>query len=128
MEEKFLDLIQPASRESALARFASANETAHRYGLSLTEGQMLSLLEAQRDAARTAGRVEFGGGVLDQLMLAFCDSPYLRTDEVEQTLAALNVLFYSFKNDTEDFWADDDLIHAMRQLYDEDCGSLELMG
>lgn len=63
-------------------------------------------------------RVEFGGGVLKQLVRAFCASPYLDQENYADTLAQLQALFYHFKQESHDRIPDDELIAAMAQCFD----------
>ena len=72
--------------------------------------------------------MELGGGILEQLILTFCDSPYLTRDNYEETLHTLVDLFYHFKNETEDRVGDAALLTYMKRAFDgQCCGSLELL-
>ena len=62
--------------------------------------------------------MEFGGGVLKQLVRAFCASPYLDQENYADTLAQLQALFYHFKQESHDRIPDDELIAAMAQCFD----------
>ena len=55
-------------------------------------------------------------------MAAFADSPYVFAEDWPDTLAALTELFYAFKSETRDAMADDNLLLAMRRLFDGACG------
>ena len=68
---------QPDQMQAALAELAECNALTAGWGLSLSPVQMRMLAECRRSALRDTGRVEFGGGVLKQLVRAFCASPYL---------------------------------------------------
>jgi len=104
---------------------AESNRMSGRYGLTLTPEQMRSLAERRGEALRNTGRVEFGGGMLRDLIHAFCDSPNLIQTEYEAVLTELQDLFYEFKNETEDRLSDEELLHAMRSVFDRTGGSLE---
>lgn len=118
-----------ARGESARADLALCNAKGERYGLSLTEEQMGELAQRRVEALRATGRVEFGRGVLVELVTAFCDSPYLFQDTYDETIAELQDAFYRFKEDSHERIADQDLIDAMRQAFDhEACGSVEHFG
>jgi hypothetical protein len=94
------------------------NRVSGRFGLTLTPQQMQVLTQRRFRALRDSGRVEFGDGVLEKLVLAFCDSPYLSQGEYEETLAELQDLFYWFKNESEEQLSDDELIGAMKAVFD----------
>jgi hypothetical protein len=107
-----------------LERYAPAAE---RFGLTLSAEQRERLARCRTEALQKTGRVEFGEGVLGKLILAFCDSPNLVSSEYEETLAELQELFYSFKNECRDQVTDDELILAMRLFYDRFGGSLDAL-
>ena len=104
------------------------NAATASYGLQLTPAQAQALLDTRSGALRKTGRVELSGGILEQLILTFCDSPYLTRDNYEETLHTLVDLFYHFKNETEDRVGDAALLTYMKRAFDGQCrGSLELL-
>lgn len=86
------------------------------------------MVSVRSDTLRKTGRIEFGGGILNQLIMAFCDSPYISQENYEATLYELVDLFYNLKNETADRVGDNDLIEIMKKEFNgECCGSLELL-
>ncbi|MFR1640955.1 MAG: DUF6323 family protein, partial [Eggerthellaceae bacterium] len=81
------DLAIPPRLQRAAVRedLAVCNEATAKHGLRLTEQQMMGLAERRGEALRATGRVEFGRGVLRELVLGFCDSPYLSQEGYEET-------------------------------------------
>lgn len=113
----------------AVQALVACNETSAAYGLQLTAAQAQALLDSRRQALQRTGRIEFGGGVLEQMIRLFCDSPYLHRDNYEETLHELVALFYQFKGETEDRVGDGALLQYMKDAFDGTCrGSLELLG
>lgn len=106
-----------AQRAGALAQREQCNALAARCGLELSEAQFLALEEQRLQALREAGRVEFGVGILPELVHAFCDSPYLGQREWPAALAQLTELFYHFKNQCGDALSDGELTAAMRAAF-----------
>lgn len=102
-------------------RLRDCNLLSMKYGLRLTERDIAALTSARFSSLKETGRVEFGEGVLEKLIYAFCDSPCLEQETYAQTLAELQDAFYYFKNETLDFIADDDLIAFMKLHFDSDC-------
>ena len=98
-----------------------------RYAQALTQGEMKRLCAARKKAAENAGRVEFSGGIIDQLAEAFCDSCYVDAVNFCDTLEALLEAFYYYKSDMEDALTDEELIAAMRLMFDRCEGTLELV-
>ena len=104
------------------------NSITSQYGLTLTREDVVKLLNTRDRALMENDRIEIGQGVIDQIILAFCDSPYLNCTNYADTLCALTELFYYMKNDTMDQMPDDELIHRMKDYFNgEDRGSLELL-
>ena len=94
------------------------NAVTARYGLRLTEADAAALAEAQSRALKASGRVVFTGGVLDALILAFCDSPYIDQDSWADTLAELIEAFYVFKSEALDEIDDAEALALMKRLFD----------
>lgn len=106
---------------SARDELVSCNEAAAAYGLSLTEEQMVGLVERRHEALRATGRVEFGRGALRDIVAAFRDSPYLLQETYVETLADVQDAFYRYKEEAETCGgiSDDELIAALRTAFDE---------
>lgn len=106
----------------------ACNEKTAAYGLSLTVEQAAALVSVRSDTLRKTGRIEFSSGILNQLIMAFCDSPYISQENYEATLYELVDLFYNLKNETADRVGDNALIEIMKKEFNgECCGSLELL-
>lgn len=117
---------QPQADPAALARF---NQRSEPYGLILSKSALQRLLLLRAEALKRTGRVELGGGVLEKLVTAFCDSPYVVQSKYEDTLAELQELFYYFKNECRDLVTDDELLDAMRLIFNSVAhGSVEYLG
>lgn len=128
MEEDLFPLSTQGLLRGEVAALAACNAFTVKYGLMLSESQLLRLDEARREALRANGRVEFGGGVLKKLIYAFCDSPYVQQQSWEETLAELQETFYTFKNESDDRLSDDELIEFMKKTFDGVAqGSLEYL-
>lgn len=105
-----------------------SNEYSRQYGLTLSQKEIQTLAEGHQKALKENGRVEFGEGVLRKLIRAFCGSPYLQQEEYSQTLFELQDLFYYFKGQAMERLTDDELIAAMRQIFDQPAqGSLDYL-
>ncbi len=124
--EKFggLSLYQQ-SEQQLIKQLRECNIVSARFGLSLSEQSIAALSQVRRVALAETGRVEFGASVLPEVVDAFCDSPYLMQDEYETTLIGLVEAFYTYKNETRDQIADDELLSRMRACYDAYEGSLD---
>lgn len=101
---------------AALERY---NRQSEPFELMLSEQALTRLLQHRDEALRQTNRIEWGEGALGKLIAAFCDSPYIVQNAYEETLTELQGLFYSFKNECHDLVSDDELIGAMRLIYNE---------
>lgn len=95
------------------------NTITQKYGLYLSAADMNLLAQRRQETLRAAGRVEFGGGILQSLTLAFCDSPYLQQRDYAAALDALQSIFYQQKTACREQLTDDELLAALRLVYDE---------
>lgn len=103
-------------------------ELNRHYGLTLTEADITELVELRGEALHSTGRVEFGGGILPKLIRAFCKSSYVDSYNYAATLADLQDAFYYFKNESQDRFADDELIEFMEKVFNGQAhGSAEVL-
>lgn len=124
-EKNWLSLLSEKDQVNALMK---TNQVTNRFGLALSEEETRLLIGQKQDVLRQQQRVEFGGGVLEKLIFAFCDSNYIRQDDYAGTLGRLLEIFYLYKNESLDELTDDELIDYMRQAFEGECyGSLEYL-
>lgn len=114
--------------DATMQELDACNEMSCYFGLTLTGEQMLRLTEQRFQALGSTGRIEFGEGVLKKLVAAFCDSPYITQQNYGEILGQLQDIFYYFKNESEETLSDDELIEAMKSVFDGKAqGSLEYL-
>ncbi len=110
---------QDAAQVQIVRRLESCNPVIERYGLSLSTQDVRALAVGRLEALQTTERIEFGGGVVDDLVLAFASSPYVSQATFVETILELQDLFYEVKNESLEQVPDDELIAKMRSLFDE---------
>ena len=104
------------------------NGYTQRFGLCLTDDDIQELMVQHRECLSEQQRVEFGQGILDKIIFAFCDSDFIDQENYAETLARLQSIFYLYKNESLDELSDDELITVMRNAFDGIChGSLEYL-
>ncbi|MGN0106422.1 MAG: DUF6323 family protein [Hominilimicola sp.] len=104
------------------------NEETKKYGLSLTERQASALAKTRTTSLIENKRIEFGNGIVDKLIIAVCDSPYITQEIYEDILHELITLFYELKNNTWDRISDNDLIDFIKTAFNGCChGSMDLL-
>ena len=117
-------LLQKAAMEDTL----KCNAFTQKFGLALTAEQAMQLAKTRAKSLESCGRIEFGGGIVEKLIWAFCDSPYVHPDSYAQTMQELVECFYFYKNDTLDLCSDDEMVSFMAKAFNGVCqGSVELL-
>lgn len=112
----------------AVDKILACNAESEKYGLVLSEQQALALTRTQTNVLNETKRIEFNGGIVDKMISAFCDSPYITADNYEDTLHELISLFYELKNNTWDKISDQALITFMKNEFNSHChGSLDML-
>lgn len=130
MDHNFMVLPLPIDmmNELSISEIINCNKITSRYGLILTQARAQELVETRAQALCSNGRIEFSSGIINKLILKFCDSPFLSQFNYASTLNDLIEAFYYFKNETLDEVSDDELISLMKQYFDHTCqGSIELL-
>lgn len=128
MTDQFMFLPVALLNRQTVTEIRKCNDYTTKFGLALNEDDIHELVENRREALERSGRIEFGGGVIQKIIIEFADSPYLNQDNYLETLTGLQESFYYFKNESFDEIPDDELLHLMKKYYDDDCqGSLEYL-
>lgn len=125
--EDYLDIVNKR-KQIEITNIEKCNKITSRYGLVLSNKQILGLLEKRKETLKATGRVEFRGGVIEKIIKEFCDSPYINKENYESTLYELIDIFYEYKNETMDLITDDELIDFMKKSFDGICkGDIEYL-
>lgn len=125
MEQDFMLIVSERNQMEALK---NTNEYTCQFGLCLGEQDIRELMTLRRECLSCQQRVEFGKGVLEKLIYAFCDSDYIYQENYVDTLMRLQDIFYLYKNESMDELTDDELINFMRTAFEGECqGSLEYL-
>ena len=126
MSEDFALAIQNMQKKKMILDVKKYNELTMKFGVSLSDTQIENLINKRFESLKSTGRVEFGDGILKDLIEAFCDSPYIIQENYEETLEELQDIFYFFKGEAMEQIADDELIEFMKVNFNEKYqGSLE---
>ncbi len=108
-------------QKNQLAKVLETNEMTARYGLVLTQ-QDAELLAAERSRVlKRERRVEFGPGILPKVIEQFCDSDFIDQNNYVDTLLRLQEIFYLYKNEMQDEISDEELLHFMKEQFEEVC-------
>lgn len=125
MEKNWMQLLQ---QQNQLKYLMETNHASKVYGLVLTKEDAEIILQERSRALREQKRVEFGEGILPKLIYEFCDSPYLDQEHYVDILIRLQDIFYQYKNEMMDEITDEELLHFMKEQFDEVCfGDLDYL-
>jgi len=129
VDNRYMMQLLNTQKNQMVTELMKSNELLARFGLQLTQNQLETIIEKRYEALKDNGRIELlSNGIVDKLIYAFCDSPYISQDNFEEILIGLQDSFYYFKNDSVDNLTDDELIQIMKEHFDGDCeGSLEYL-
>lgn len=125
MDQNWMMLLQ---QQNQLAKVVETNRVTQQYGLSLSEQEAQMIVAERSQALRESRRVEFGEGILPKIIYEFCDSDFIDQNNYVDTLVRLQDIFYMYKNEMLDEISDDELLHFMREQFDQVCyGDLEYL-
>jgi hypothetical protein len=128
MDKRFLLSPILDMSQTAVDEILMCNVVSSRYGLVLSHAEAKELVETRNETLKSYGRIELGGGIINKLIEAFCDSPYILQRDYSHILNELIETFYYYKNETLDQLSDDELIDLMKDNFNNRChGSLELL-
>lgn len=128
MESNFMLIPTALMSKVAISEILNCNEITSRYGLVLSQKEAQELIATRSKSLSANGRIEFAGGVINKLIINFCNSPFLSQHNYATTLNDLVETFYYFKNETLDEVSDDELISLMKKYFNQSCqGSIELL-
>lgn len=120
MENFYFDITNKR-KQIEIANIKKCNKYTNQYGLTLTDNQIVNLLERKKEVLKETGRIEFREGIIDKIIREFFDSPYISQDNYFFTLYELVEIFYEYKNETMDLITDDELITFMKKSFDGIC-------
>lgn len=119
---------QDIQKKQAIIELKACNEITIKYGVVLSDQDIIELVQSRFKSLEDTGRIEFSEGILKKIVEVFCDSPYIMQQNYKDTLMELQESFYFFKNESMDQIADDELIEFMKRHFDGKCqGSLEYL-
>ena len=108
-------------QKNQLAKVLETNEMTARYGLVLTQQDAELLVVERSRVLKRERRVEFGPGILPKVIEQFCDSDFIDQNNYVDTLLRLQEIFYLYKNEMQDEISDEELLHFMKEQFEEVC-------
>lgn len=125
MDKDWMIILQ---RQNQLSKVLETNRVTEQFGLSLTQQDAELILDERKDVLKEQKRVEFGQGIVPQIISEFCDSDYINQDNYVDTVIRLQEIFYLYKNEMQDEITDDELLHLMKEQFELICfGDLDYL-
>lgn len=125
MDKDWMILLQ---QQNQLARVMQTNQSTQRFGLILTEQDAKRILDERKKSLLEQRRIELGEGIVPKIIYEFCDSGYIDQNNYADTIIRLQEIFYLYKNEMQDEITDDELLHLMKEQFEEICfGDLEYL-
>jgi len=75
--------------KQAVSEVLLCNKITEDYSLALSEEQALELVETRSDSLKNYGRIEFGSGIIEKVILTFADTPYISQSRYAEFLNEL---------------------------------------
>lgn len=125
MNKDWMVLLQ---QQNQLSKVIASNQVTSQYGLVLSEQDAQLILDERHHTLREQKRVEFGEGIVPQIIYEFCDSDFIDQNNYVNTIIRLQEIFYLYKNEMNDEITDDELLHFMKEQFDGVCyGDLDYL-
>jgi len=117
-ERNWMELL---SGQMWLKQVQETNQYTEQFGLTLSPKDAELLLAERNRILKTERRIEFGAGVLPQIIYVFCDSSYISQADYVETLIRLQEIFFMYKNEMQDEITDEELLNFMKEQFETVC-------
>lgn len=115
-------------QQNAVGKVMETNRAAGKYGLVLRKQDAELIVAERNQTLREQRRVEFGPGISEKIIYEFCDSAYIDQDHYVEVILRLQEIFYLYKNEMLDEITDDELLHFMKEQFENVCfGDLDYL-
>ena len=85
-------------------------------------------MRERTDTRRAPKRVAFGDSDTPKIIYEFCDSDFIDQNNYVETIVRLQEIFYLYKNEMLDEISDEELLHLMKEQFEELCfGDLDYL-
>ncbi len=120
--------LEAVVNQTQIGKVMETNQYAQKYGLTLSEEEARIIVAERKNTLKEQKRVEFGESILPRLIYEFCDSYYINQDNYADTMVRLQEIFYLYKNEMLDELTDQELIHFMKEQFENVCyGDLDYL-
>ena len=114
--------------QNQLSNVIKTNETTEQFGLSLTEEDAKLILAERKNALAEQKELSLVKELRQKSFMNFCDSEYIHQSNYVETIIRLQEIFYLYKNEMHDEITDDELLHLMKEQFENICfGDLDYL-
>ena len=126
MGKDLLALLQ--NQQNQLGKVLETNKETEHFGLALTRQDAELIVQERKNSLKEQRRIEFGEGIVTKIIYEFCDSDFIDQNNYVDTIIRLQEIFYLFKNEMQDEITDDELLHFMKEQFEQICfGDLDYL-
>ena len=126
MGKDLLALLQ--NQQNQLGKVLETNKETEHFGLALTLQYAELIVQERKNSLKEQRRIEFGEGIVTKIIYEFCDSDFIDQNNYVDTIIRLQEIFYLFKNEMQDEITDDELLHIMKEQFEQLCfGDLDYL-
>lgn len=105
------------------------NEEISRYGLVLSQNQVVVLESESDQILEKYGRISMNQDVLEEILKRFSDSPFIQSNEFIEIVLEIYEIFHYVKKELDDRIFDEELIDFLYESFNGVCkGSIEYLG
>lgn len=120
--------LEAVSGKVQIGKVLEMNRYTQKYGLTFSEEDAQMMVMERKNVLKEQKRVEFGQSILPRLIYEFCDSSYIDQSNYLEIMLRLQEIFYLYKNETMDELTDSELLHFMKEQFENVCyGDLEYL-
>lgn len=117
-----------SNNDLAVKDILKLNQEPEKYGLKLSEKQIIDLINNKNDNLKEKGRIEVSGGVLEKIIYEFYDSSYIDKTNYTQILKELTNVFYLYQSELDNKLTDEQIITYMKNNFENiSNGSIEIL-
>ncbi len=102
------------------------NRFTAKENLYLTTKEISQLKEKRNDILKNIGCIEING-ILEEIILEFCDSPFIEQSNYYETILKLVDIFYLYQTTYRFKFTDEQIIKYLRRTFDYYGGSEEIL-
>lgn len=117
-----------SNNDLAVKDILKLNQETEKYGLKLSEKQIIDLINNKNDNLKEKGRIEVSDGVLEKIIYEFYDSSYIDKTNYTQILKELTNVFYLYQSELDNKLTDEQIITYMKNNFENiSNGSIEIL-